>query len=210
MSESDPRAVVQLGLQKALAAIEAAEEELGRLDAAAGDGDHGAAMVRGLRAAVAVEGGDTAGQFLMQAGMAFSDAAGGASGALFGMLIMTIGQALPGDTIDAAAMHQALEKGLQAVQQLGKAQPGDKTMVDTLAPFVQAFGKAVADGVALAGAWQRALPAAEQGAAATAQMIAKKGRSAKLGERSLGHRDPGAVSMWYILQAINEALQTVC
>ncbi|MCB9161688.1 MAG: dihydroxyacetone kinase subunit L [Caldilineaceae bacterium] len=193
-------------LANALAAIQAREQELGRLDAVAGDGDHGTTMVRGLTAAVAAAAGAAAspGVRLAQAGMAFADAAGGASGALVGMFIATTGQRLGDGPFDTAAVQAALAAGLATVQRLGKAQVGDKTMVDTLAPFVDALAEHVDE--PLAAAWQAALPAAEAGAASTAEMVAKLGRASKLGERSVGHRDAGAVSMLVVLTAVGETL----
>jgi dihydroxyacetone kinase len=142
----------------------------------------------------------------MQAGAAFADAAGGASGALVGTLIMTIGQNLPADQIDAPALHRALDAGLNAVCLLGRAKVGDKTMVDTLAPFVHAFGVATSDGESLVVTWQKALPAAEEGMQSTAEMVSKRGRASRLGERSKGSLDPGAVSILYLLRAVGEGL----
>lgn len=211
MSETQARRTVRLCLERMLARIESAEEELGRLDAAAGDGDHGAGMVRGLRAAVAAlpaiaDGGESAGDLLVLAGSAFADAAGGASGALVGTLILTVGQKVGDGPFTAAAIHAALDAGLTVVCQMGKARSGDKTMVDTLDPFSQALGNGAAAGLALAAAWQAALPAADAGAHATAALISRRGRAARLGERSRGHLDPGAMSMLYMLQAVGEVL----
>lgn len=191
------------------------EAALGRLDAAAGDGDHGAGMVRGMRAAHAAvsaalqnrDDGLAPGPLLMQGGSAFADAAGGASGALYGMLMMTIGQKLGAD-IDMPTLQTALRAGMDAIGKLGKSQPGDKTMLDALAPFVDVFGQANAASSILS-AWRDALPAAQAGADSTAHMIAKKGRSARLAERSLEHRDPGAVSMVLLLQAVEQTLVEV-
>ena len=135
-------------LRQALATIEEMESELGRLDAAAGDGDHGAGMVRGLRAAVeAIEGfGGTARQTFRRGGIAFQNAAGGASGALVGAWLIAIGTGLPDrdEAVDAAAVALALDQALATLQRLGQAQPGDKTMVDTLAPFSAALNQAAA------------------------------------------------------------------
>ena len=136
-------------LRQALATIEEMESELGRLDAAAGDGDHGAGMVRGLRAAVeAIDGFDgTARQTFMRGGTAFQNAAGGASGALVGAWLIAIGTGLPeqDEAVDAAALAVALDQALATLQRLGQAQPGDKTMVDTLAPFSAALNQAAAE-----------------------------------------------------------------
>lgn len=199
--------VVRLSLSKALDAVIAAETELGQLDAVAGDGDHGAGMVRGFRAAVAASrNADTVRETLQQAGMAFSDSAGGASGALVGTLIATIGHTLPDGEIDTTAMHSALRAGLTAICRLGKAQVGDKTMIDTLDPFVQAFGQAATQDMTIWQAWDYALPFASEGAQATRNLISKRGRAARLGERGRGHLDAGAMSMYYILRAVGAVL----
>ncbi|MFN3981690.1 MAG: dihydroxyacetone kinase subunit DhaL [Caldilinea sp.] len=201
--------IVRRWLALALETITAHEDELGRLDAAAGDGDHGATMVRGLRAAVAAadKASGCAGHLLAEAGAAFADASGGASGALVGALLSTTGRTLGDGPYDTSAVAAALQAGLQMVMRLGKAQPGDKTLIDALQPFVDTLAAQPLD-LPLAEAWRAALPAARQGAEATSAMIARRGRSAKLGERSLGHADPGATSIFYLLQAMNDALGT--
>lgn len=202
--------IVRGMLRAALLAMEQHEEELGRLDAAAGDGDHGAGMVRGFQAAVAaaVNGSLTARESLIRAGTAFLNTAGGASGALVGGWLTAIGQALPNDddAIDALAVSQALRAGRDALAQLGQVQPGDKTMLDTLDPFVRTFEEAVLEGVSMRDAWTMALEAAEAGMRATAQMVSKRGRASRLGERSRGHQDPGATSMYYVLRAAGDVL----
>ena len=199
--------VVRRWLALALESIAAHEDELGRLDAAAGDGDHGATMVRGLRAAVAAadKANGSAGQILTEAGVAFADAAGGASGALVGALFTTTGRTLGAGPYDTAALVKALQAGLAMVMRLGKAQPGDKTLIDALAPFVDALAAQPANAT-LADAWRAALPSAVTGADATREMVAKRGRAAKLGERSLGHPDPGAVSIVYLLRSAGAVL----
>lgn len=202
-------AVAMDALERALDSLKSSEDELGKLDAAAGDGDHGAGMVRGMTAAVeaAQSGGGSAGSVLMRAGTAFSGAAGGASGALYGAWISAVGQPLGDEEKpDAASLHEALQSSLSTLEDLGKAEPGDKTMIDTLDPFVRSFGEAAEGDVSPAEAWKQALPAAEEGANSTADMISTRGRAAKLGERSRGHKDPGAVSMLYVLRAASEAL----
>lgn len=202
------RAVVLI-LHNALEVFRVREQELGQLDAPAGDGDHGATMLRGLTAAVAVvdaEGAASGGELLVCAGDAFADAAGGASGALFGAFFCAVGRKLPGDDCSPAAVSTALQAGVAAVARLGKASPGDKTLLDALAPFVQEFAAAVDLGQELPAAWRSALSAARQGAAATADMIARRGRSARLGERSRGHVDPGAQSVVYLLEAAGVTL----
>jgi len=126
------------------------------------------------------------------------------------MWIMTIGNTLKTESMDAAQLHRALEAALGAITRLGKAKVGDKTMIDALDPFVRAFGEATSSGASIVEAWKTALPAAEQGMQSTANMISKKGRSSRLGERSRGHLDPGAVSITYVLRAVGAALEEGC
>ncbi len=200
--------VARDALVRASEALEAAEEELGRLDAAAGDGDHGAGMVRGMRAAVeaASGAGGAAGPVLARAGAAFSESAGGASGALYGAWISALGQSLGDGEPEAEDVYRAFESALETLQRIGGAEPGDKTMIDALDPFVRVLGEAVKDNPSLPDAWQAALPAAEKGVEDTAGMVSRRGRSSKLGERSRGHKDPGAASMYLVLRAAGEAL----
>ena len=192
-------------LRQALATIEEMESELGRLDAAAGDGDHGAGMVRGLRAAVeAIDGFDgTARQTFRRGGTAFQNAAGGASGALVGAWLIAIGTGLPDrdEAVDAAALALALDQALATLQRLGQAQPGDKTMVDTLAPFCAALNDAAARGLGISDAWAAALPAAAAGMLSTIDMVSRRGRASRLGERSRGVQDAGATSIYHVLHA---------
>jgi dihydroxyacetone kinase phosphoprotein-dependent L subunit len=203
--------IVRLSLQRMLAVIAEKEDELGRLDAAAGDGDHGSGMVRGLRAAVsAIEGESdgTPGDLLVVAGSAFADAAGGASGALVGMFLQSTGQSLGDGPFDAAAVERALTDGMTTMMQLGKAKPGDKTMIDTLQPFTASLRSAAERAEDLPTAWRSALIPAEAGAHSTVEMMSKRGRSSRLRERSIGHLDPGAMSMLYMLRAVDEVLQS--
>ena len=193
-------------LQAALAAVTQAEDELGRLDAVAGDGDHGAGMVRGFQAAVTSIADIPTGELLVNAGLYFADAAGGSSGALVGMFIQTLGRNLHGERISTIQVHEALVAGLVVMCKLGRTRPGDKTMIDTLDPFIRAFGE-VAGQATVAQAWAYALPAAEEGMKATAEMVSKRGRSALLKDKSLGHLDPGAVSAYYVLSAASAVLQ---
>jgi dihydroxyacetone kinase len=185
--------------------MEAHEEELGRLDAAAGDGDHGAGMVRGFRAATAAvaEFDGTARETLIRAGRAFTDAAGGASGALVGGWLVAMGTTLPrdDDEVDSIAISKALQAGLASMQRIGHAELGDKTMIDTLLPFVHTFEAAVISDPSLPDAWTAALAAGKAGMERTTGMVSKRGRSSRLGERSRGIQDPGATSMYYVLQA---------
>jgi dihydroxyacetone kinase len=206
----DPAAaeVVRCALAAMLEAVEFAEEELGRIDAVAGDGDHGRGMVRGLRAAVgaARSAGDVPGEVLVAAGAAWAEAAGGASGALWGGMLQSFGRVLAEDGTGAEAVGRALGGSVSSLVSLGGAKPGDKTMLDALGPFVDAYLDRARAGEGLASAWAAALPAAEEGARRTADLVSTRGRSAVLGERSRGTPDPGAVSMVYCLSAVGRTL----
>lgn len=209
-NEIPPALVTRTCISAMLATLEANENELGLLDAAAGDGDHGAGMVRGMRAAwFAVNElppDVPPGELLATAASTFADAAGGASGALVGALLGTIADTLGDDACDARGMAESLAAGLAMVCALGKAQPGDKTLIDTLDPFVREFAAGADAGKSLKEAWLGALPAAGTGAQSTAAMIGRRGRSSRLGERSVGHLDPGAVSMFCLLEAVGTVL----
>jgi dihydroxyacetone kinase len=212
--------IVVLSLHKSVEVFAGKEMELGRLDAVAGDGDHGATMLRGLRAAVrAVDAAAAdaaakdalalypAGELLVTAGDAFADAAGGASGALFGALLTTVGRNLAAADDAPEDVCAALQAGAATVAKLGKTVPGDKTMLDALAPFVAEFAAATARGLDVTAAWHAGLGAAAAGAAATAGMAAKRGRASRLGERSVGSVDPGAQSVVYLFGAFDDVLQ---
>ncbi len=183
------------------AAMRDAEDELGRLDAHAGDGDHGMGMARGAAAAAAAARdacgrGAGAATVLARAGDAWADRAGGTSGALWGLMLRAWSGALDDDgAVTAAAAVAGARAGLQAVTRVGGAAPGDKTLVDALAPFVDVLADGVAAGHPLAEAWRAAAAAAERSAAATADMAPRLGRARPLAEKSLGHPDPGAVSL---------------
>ena len=205
-------AQARAALRQALAVMESTEQELGRLDAAAGDGDHGAGMVRGFRAAVDAIADDTgtARRSFTQAGTGFQNAAGGASGALVGGWLIALGDALPADddAVDAATMAHAIASATETLQRMGGAQAGDKTMLDTLIPFSKALNAAAQDNPSLPAAWATAIPAAATGMLSTVEMISRKGRASRLGERSRGTQDAGATSMYYVLQAFGEAFNS--
>ncbi len=190
-----------------------AAEELGRIDAVAGDGDHGIGMVRGSRAARdaaahAVAAGNGAGTVLRCAANAWSDRAGGTSGALWGLMLRALGDAL-GDreAPDAAAVASGVADAVAAVRQRGGAEPGDKTMVDALVPFSRTLSWEVTAGAPLAHAWCDAAAAAETAAAATATLTPRKGRARTHGARSLGTPDAGAHSFALIAIAIGKTLR---
>ena len=188
------------------ASMQEHREELVRLDTAIGDGDHGTNMDRGMRKALeklgASEPGD-AGAVLKTVAMALVSSVGGAAGPLYGTLLLQIGTALAGKQ-DAHLEEYAAawRKGLEGVQARGKAQAGDKTMVDALLPAVAALEQA-SD---LDSALQAAADAAERGMRDTIPLLALKGRASYLGERSRDHQDPGATSTYYLCQTAAEAL----
>lgn len=180
-------------------------DRLTRLDAAIGDGDHGANLDRGLRAAAgSLDAAASPGKTLMAAGRALVSKTGGASGPLYGGALRRAGKALgDADAVDAAALGAALRAALEAIQELGKAVEGDKTMVDALAPAVAAYEGAAGEG--LAAAARAALAAAEKGAEDTVPLQARKGRASYLGPRSVGHLDPGAASTVLLFRALADA-----
>jgi dihydroxyacetone kinase phosphoprotein-dependent L subunit len=186
------------------------EGHLGDLDAVAADGDHGTTMTRGMDAAVQAgrRAGPDAGAILVAAGMAFADAAGGASGALWGSGLTTIGAALFGGAgcPEVATLSAAFTAALESITRLGGSAPGEKTLIDALHPFVRAFREAAAEGASMTVAWQRAVDAAAQGAESTAAMPARRGRASWLSERSIGVEDPGAVSLAAALAAVGRVL----
>jgi dihydroxyacetone kinase-like protein len=183
--------------------------ELVRLDTAIGDGDHGTNMDRGMRKALerleAVEGEDI-GAALKAVGMALVSSVGGAAGPLYGTLFLQMGSATAGrDALDLAGLQQALEAGVQGVRARGKAEPGDKTMLDALLPALEAL-RAQAGAGDLAAALRAAADAARQGMEGTTPLEARKGRASYLGPRSVGHQDPGATSSYLLLRSAADAL----
>ncbi|MGA9594781.1 MAG: DAK2 domain-containing protein, partial [Acidimicrobiia bacterium] len=199
--------------RKALAAandvLVANEDLLGKIDAVAGDGDHGVGMTRGMRAAVAAAEANAGGvgTLMRAAGDAFGDKAGGTSGMLWGVFLSAIGDSL-GDTEPATPVRlsAAMKAGLDTMQRIGGAEVGDKTMIDALKPFVDALAAGVSSGTDLGNAWAGAAKIAVDAGAATADMVARVGRARPLGERSVGTPDPGATSMGMVLTAVHETL----
>jgi dihydroxyacetone kinase-like protein len=179
--------------------------ELVRLDTAIGDGDHGTNMDRGMRKAVEkVDGtaGEDIGALLKAVGMALVSSVGGAAGPLYGTLFLQMGMASAGrEELDLDGWTAALEAGVKGVQTRGKAEPGDKTMVDALVPALEALRAAGGEGSGLADALRRSADAAEEGMRATIPLEARRGRASYLGPRSVGHQDPGATSTQLLLAA---------
>ena len=183
---------------------------LTELDAAIGDADHGANMHRGLTAAVAAideAAVATPGALFKKVGMTLVSTVGGASGPLYGTLFLRLGGALgDAEQVGPEAFAAALRAGLDGVVARGKAEAGDKTMFDALAPAVEALESALAAGEPWGAALRRASEAADTGRDATTPMLARKGRASYLGERSTGHQDPGATSTALLLTAAVTAL----
>jgi dihydroxyacetone kinase-like protein len=178
---------------------------LTELDAAIGDADHGINMDRGMAAvaaALADGGPPTPGQLLKQVGMTLVRTVGGASGPLYGTFFLRMATAVgDGEAIEATDFAKAFRAGLEGVVERGKAEPRDKTMFDALAPAVDALESALARGATLRSALQTAAAAAATGRDATVAMLALKGRASYLGERSVGHQDPGATSAALLVAA---------
>lgn len=178
---------------------------LTELDAAIGDADHGSNMDRGMTAAVAAldaAPASTTGALFTTVGRTLISTVGGASGPLFGTLFLRMGATFgDSEVASPAALAAALRAGLDGVVARGKAEPGDKTMYDALAPAVDALDAAVAEGAALAVGLKSARDAAHRGRDATTPMLARKGRASYLGERSVGHQDPGATTVSLLLDA---------
>ncbi|WP_314194248.1 dihydroxyacetone kinase family protein [uncultured Arthrobacter sp.] len=201
------RVLAALGAAKDV--IDANVEELGRIDAIAGDGDHGIGMERGVRAAVeaatdAVERGAGAASTLHLAAEAWADRAGGTSGALWGMALRAVGDAIGDSTTpDAGAVATGVAGAAAAIMGFGKAKVGDKTLVDVLVPFRDALSAAAGSGQSLTDAWGAAATVAQQAAEETANLLPLMGRARPHAEKSLGTADAGAVSMALIVRAIH-------
>jgi phosphoenolpyruvate---glycerone phosphotransferase subunit DhaL len=203
---------VNVWMSEAEAAISAERDHLTQLDAAIGDGDHGVNMDRGFnavgKALAGQDGSAPPGRLLVLAGKTLVSTVGGASGPLWGTALRHAGRAL-GDrnTLDGPGVVEAIDAAVAGVVELGAAAPGDKTMVDALTPAAEALRECLDQGLTLPDALARAAEAAEEGARATVPMQARKGRASYLGERSIGHQDPGATSAALIMRALQRAIE---
>ena len=197
-------------LRHAAALIHEQRDHLNDLDAAIGDADHGANLDRGFAAVVEAlpAGPETdAGSLLKAVGVRLIATVGGASGPLYGTAFRRAGMHLEGaQTLAGQDVLTALQAFLDGITAIGKAERGDKTMVDALAPAVATLAQALGAEVALDEALRRAADAADAGALATIPLIARRGRAAYLGERSVGHQDPGATSAALIIRAFADAV----
>lgn len=188
------------------------EAELGRIDAIAGDGDHGQGMVLGSRGAAeaaerAAEAGAGVTTVLVQAGNAWAESAGGTSGALWGSVLTAVGGALSDNSgASSEELVNAFIAGTESISRLGGAKVGDKTMVDALVPFADSLASSRDSGASFADALSSAAAVATSAAAATADIVARKGRSRVLGDKSLGVPDPGATSFALLMTELAASL----
>ena len=197
-------------LQKFTDTIEQNKDYLTELDAAIGDADHGINMERGFKKAIAqlpAVADKDIGTILKTVSMTLISSVGGASGPLYGTFFLRASTAVAGkEELDAENILELLKTGKNGIIARGKTQLGDKTMIDALHPAIAAFEEAINDNVAVTNAMEKAVAAAEEGMKNTIPMIAKKGRASYLGERSVGHQDPGATSVYLMLKSLHESL----
>jgi dihydroxyacetone kinase-like protein len=218
IDEKDPRlgvtvmdsATISSWMREIEASVRVERDHLVQLDAAIGDGDHGTNMTRGFEAVVQALGADNGsppGRLLIIAGRTLVSTVGGASGPLWGSALRSGGRVL-GDqpTFDDPQLVEVLAAALASVKDLGTAALGDKTMVDALEPAVETLRARLAVGEPLPQALDGAAAAAEAGMRATIPLQARKGRASYLGERSVGHQDPGATSTALIVRALQRAV----
>jgi phosphoenolpyruvate---glycerone phosphotransferase subunit DhaL len=186
------------------------QTQLTELDSAIGDADHGINMARGMTAAIdKLDGHEPshANELFKIVAMALVTSVGGASGPLYGTFFLRFaGAAGPATELDIEALAMAMDAGLTGIMERGKAEPGDKTMVDALSPAVDAMEAVIKSSGDLATAVTSARDAAAAGRDATVPLVARKGRASYLGERSAGHMDPGAASMSLLFDALAEEL----
>ncbi|WP_306231297.1 dihydroxyacetone kinase family protein [Agrococcus beijingensis] len=204
--------VIDMALTALAAAIDEAADELGRMDSVAGDGDHGIGMQRGSRAGAdaataAREAGAGAQTTLLRAADAWSDRAGGTSGAIWGEMLRALGRSVGDrDEVTAQAVAQGVTAAKDAVMAFGKAKVGDKTMVDAIVPFADSLAAGVAARGGLTDAWGEAATASSEAADATASLAATLGRARAHGDKSIGTPDPGAISFALITRTIHRVL----
>lgn len=211
MSEAEARTLIRM-FERMAGLIEAEKDHLSELDGAIGDGDHGITMSIGFRAITAAladldPGAASPSDIFSTAASGFLDAVGASTGPLYATGFRRAAQALAGtERLDLAACSDMIGAIAEGIRARGKAQRGDKTMLDVWLPAAEAAATALAQGRPAPEFWKAIESAAENGAAATATMIAAKGRAARLRERALGHTDPGAVSAALLLKAMAEIL----
>ncbi|MUG93797.1 dihydroxyacetone kinase subunit L [Scytonema sp. UIC 10036] len=192
--------------------IEKNKDYLTELDAAIGDADHGINMDRGFKKVISqlpTVADKDIGSLLKTVSMTLISSVGGASGPLYGTLFLRASTAVTGkEELSDRDLLAMLQAGLDGVVQRGKAQLGDKTMLDVLSPAIAAFQQAISEGKNSIQGMQEAVAAGERGMGDTTPMLAKKGRASYLGERSVGHQDPGATSSYLMLKSLYEVLKS--
>ena len=200
-------------LERYAGVIAEQKQYLTGLDAAIGDGDHGINMDRGFQTVllkIAPVRDKDAGTLLKTTGMALVGSVGGAGGPLYGTFFLRAGAALDGKSeMSGDELAGALEAGLKGVVERGKANRNDKTMVDALAPAIDRAKQYLGEGSSVEEAMAAAADAAQEGMKATIPLKALKGRASYLGDRSIGHQDPGATSSYLMLQALSDTLAAV-
>jgi phosphoenolpyruvate---glycerone phosphotransferase subunit DhaL len=197
-------------IERTAAVIGRQKEYLTDLDRAIGDADHGTNMDRGFKKVLSQLDGvkeKDIGAILKTVGMALISSVGGAAGPLYGTFYLRVAEAVDSKTeLTPDDLYQCLRAGTDGVIKRGRANPGDKTMIDTLQPGVETFRDALREEKSLTESLRRAVARAEQGMRETIPLVAKKGRASYLGERSAGHQDPGATSAYLILNALLETI----
>jgi dihydroxyacetone kinase-like protein len=208
MSSTIDGGAVRYFIECYAALIDERKDELTELDAAIGDADHGTNMQRGMQAArERLPPGGSPEAMLKAVATALISKVGGASGPLYGTAFLRAGAAVAGKTtLDSNDVEGLFRAALEGVVARGHAELGDKTMVDSFAPAVDALGASLAGGSSLETAFAQAYQAALQGSDATIPLIARKGRASYLGERARGHRDPGSLSTALLFEAAAQAL----
>jgi dihydroxyacetone kinase-like protein len=204
--------VVQ-ALERIAAYMKEHRDELTRLDSPIGDADHGINLDRGCTAVIGklpTVADEDIGTLLKTAGMTLISTVGGASGPLYGTAFMRASTVLAdAHQADVGQIIAALDAALEGIQARGKAQPGEKTMIDSIMPALAVLHDAQGSDEPLVSIFRRAVAAAESGMQATIPMLATKGRASYLGERSIGHQDPGATSAYYMMRALLDTLETL-
>ncbi|MDR1966019.1 MAG: dihydroxyacetone kinase subunit L [Synergistaceae bacterium] len=199
--------MARAAVEKFNAVIEEKKEYLTDLDSAIGDADHGINMNRGMKRIIdKIQGKDYAdfGGLFRDVAMTIMSVVGGSAGPLYGTFFMKLGQKLAGQgEVSVEEFAAAMGDGLSGVMSLGKSAVGDKTMVDAIDPAINALKEHAPEGDAAA--WDAAVAAAEGGMKGTIPMLARRGRSSYLGERSIGHQDPGATSSYYLVSCLRDA-----
>ncbi len=209
VTQTHPNNALQQAIQAACDALKGAEEELTELDRVVGDGDLGLSLSRGAKAverALASYPLDSVFETLQAVGLSLQEVMGGTSGPLYGVLFLRAAKVMQTADSSPAGWTQACFAACEAISTLGGASQGDRTMLDALLPFSQVLESALARGKSAAAAVQEAVTVAEEAAKSTAMMTPRRGRASYLGERAIGHPDPGAVAVAIWLRAVGASL----